>query len=245
MADLLLRRQQRLIHGLCSLDHSIDRESFSRPLQGGFTHSRPQLRILQQLNDAPGHGLVVANRHQESRFAIDHDFWNRPCVGRHGGFRRGHCIHEGRTHSFTGRADREQIESLRQLHGVIAEPGEKHVAFEMLVANVLFECRSQLTIADDDESRVWDLTHRNRGGVDQMMLTLVRHERRDVPDDRRLGWQVERGPHVRWLQSDNPFDVNAFVDDGDLAAWDAVGDEPVADHAAVGDEPVHLRVGPS
>ena len=49
------------------------------------------------------------------------------------------------------------------------------------------------------------------------MLTLVRDER-DVADHRRLGRQVERGPHVRGLQSNNPFDVHAFVDDRDFGA---------------------------
>ncbi len=119
------------------------------------------------------------------------------------------------------------------------------MTLEVFVTDVLLECVPQFAVADDHESRIGDLTHRERRRIDQIVLSLVRHQGRNVADDRCLRREEEGGAHVRGLQSLDAVDVHAFVDDGDLCAWHAVGDETIADDAAVGDEPVHLCIGPS
>ena len=115
----------------------------------------------------------------------------------------------------------------------------------MLVTDLILERRPQLAIADNNESRVGHLAHGDRGGVDEMVLTLVRHERGNVPDDWRLHRQVEGGTDVGGVQPDDPLHVDTFVHDGDLRSGDTIGHETVADDPAVGDEPVDLRVGPA
>ena len=115
---------------------------------------------------------------------------------------------------------------------------------EVLVPDLILERLAELSIPDDHEARVGHLAHRNRRGVDQVVLAFVRHQRRNIADDGHLHRQVERGTNVGRRQPLDALHVNAFVDDGDFGSRNPVGDETIADDLAVGDEAVHLRVRP-
>ena len=82
-------------------------------------------------------------------------------------------------------------------------------------------------------------------GVDEMALTLVRHQRRDVADDRRVVRQPEGLMDVDRWRCGHVFDVDAFVDRDRPLGGHAVGDEHLADGFRRGDEAVHLPVLPS
>ena len=95
------------------------------------------------MHDPRGHGLVVANRDQIPGLAVDHHFGNRPAAVATAGFRGRHRVDECRARAFDGRAHHEQVESLRQLQRVVTEAGQKHVALEVLVPDLILErCRS-------------------------------------------------------------------------------------------------------
>ena len=78
----------------------------------------------------------------------------------------------------------------------VRKPGQQHVLLEMVLVDLLLEALAQLAFAEDDEARVGHLLHHEVRGVDQMALPFVRHERRDVADDRRAVRQPERLVHV-------------------------------------------------
>ena len=65
------------------------------------------------------------------------------------------------------------------------------VLFEPVVLDLTFQVGSQLAFSRDDETGVRYLSDDQRRCLDQISLTLVRHERGDVPDDRRLVRQPE------------------------------------------------------
>ena len=77
-----------------------------------------------------------------------------------------------------------------------------------------------------------------------MALALVRHERRDVADDRRVMRQPERFVDVDRRRRDDMLDVDAFVDRDRALGGHAVGDEHLPDGFRGGDEAVHLPLLP-
>ena len=66
------------------------------------------------------------------------------------------------------------------------KPGEQHVFLEAMLLDLSLERRPQLALAGDDEARVGHFADDERRRFDEVPLSLVRHERRDVADDRRL-----------------------------------------------------------
>ena len=92
---------------------------------------------------------------------------------------------------FDDRADREHVEALGQLERIGPEAGEEHVPLEMLVVDLPLERLAQFAVADDHEPRVGHLAHDERRRLDQVVVALVRHQRRHVADDRRVRRQVE------------------------------------------------------
>ena len=118
-----------------------------------------------------------------------------PAVRRDDRPRAGHRVEQRRAEPFGHRAHREQIESLDAAEHVGAEAGQQHVLLEMVLVHLLFEVLAQLAFAEDDEARVGHLLHDEMRGVDQVALSLVRHERGDVADDRRRA--AARTPRAR------------------------------------------------
>ena len=94
----------------------------------------------------------------------------------------------------------------------VRKPGQQHVLLEMVLVHLLLQVFAQLAFAEDDEAGIGNLLHDEMRGVDQVALALVRHERGDVADDRRLMRQPERLVDVDRRRRDDVVDVDAFVD---------------------------------
>ena len=103
----------------------------------------------------------------------------------------------------------------------VRKPGQQHVLLEVVLAHLALELLAQLAFAEDDEARVRQLADDQVRGLDQMALALVRHERGDVADDRRVVRQPERLVHVDGRRREHVLDVDALVD----------GDRPLGRHA--------------
>src|SRR5688500_19256949 len=63
--------------------------------------------------------------------------------------------------------------------------------------------------------------------VPSEILAISLHDALPISDDWRLRRKEESGAYVRRLQSLNAFNVHAFIDDGDLRPWYAVGDQAI------------------
>ena len=87
--------------------------------------------------------------------------------------------------------------------------------------------------------------HDQMRGFDQMPLALVRHQRGDVADDRRVMRQPERLVHVDRRRREDVLDVDAFVHRDRPLRGHAVGDQHLADRFGRGDEAVDLPMLPS
>ena len=90
----------------------------------------------------------------------------------------------------------EQVEALDAAEDVGAESRQQHVLLEVVLAHLALEVLAQLALAENDEPRVGHLLDDQVRGLDEVPLALVRHERRDVADDRRVMRQPERLVHV-------------------------------------------------
>ena len=64
--------------------------------------------------------------------------------------------------------------------------------FEMMLADLALEGVAQLALAENHEPRVGNFADDQMRGVDEMALALVRHERRDIADDRRADAAARR-----------------------------------------------------
>ena len=104
---------------------------------------------------------------------------------------------------------------------------------------------TELAGPDDDEPRVRNFRHDARRGVEQVLLALVRHQRRDVADDRRAVRQPELPVHVERRELGNAFDVDALVDDDGPSRRDAVVDQHAANRVGRAQEAVHPPVFPA
>ena len=131
-----------------------------------------------------------------------------------------------------------------QPEDVGAEAGQEHVLFEMVLVDLLLEMLAQFAFAEDHESGVRYLLHDEVRRLDQVPLAFVRHERRDVADDRRLMGQPERFVHVDRRPREHVLDVDALVHRHRPIVGHAVGDEHLADRLRRGDEAVDLPVLP-
>ena len=126
----------------------------------------------------------IARRHQEARLAIDDDLGNAADGGRDDRLAAGHRVEQRGAQPFGDRAHHEDVERLVQRQDVGPKPGQDDVLLEMVVPDLLLERGLQLSFAGDDEARVGLLRQEPRGRVDQVPLALVRHQRRDVADER-------------------------------------------------------------
>ena len=110
------------------------------------------------------------------------------------------------------------------------------MTFEMLAFDLLFECRTQFAFAKNHEPSIRDSAEDDRGSINEMVLALLRDERADVTDDRRMSRKKKCGMYVgRWKVHD-ALDVNALMDDGGFLPRDAVRNEPIPNGLANCDE---------
>ena len=80
----------------------------------------------------------------------------------------------------------EDVEGLVEREDVGPEAGEEDMLLEAPLLDLPLERRSQLALAGDDKARVGDFADDERRGLDEVALTLVRHQRGDVADERGL-----------------------------------------------------------
>ena len=114
-----------------------------------------------------------------------------------------------------------------------------------MFTHLAFEVVAQLALAQNHEARVGHLADHQMRGLHEMPLPLVRDERGDVADDRRLMRKPERLVHVHRRRRDDVLDVDPFVDGDGLCGRHAVGHEHLADGVRGGDEAVDLPVLPA
>src|SRR5262245_46647589 len=118
------------------------------------------------------------------------------------------------------------------------------MSLEVLSLDLFLQRLTQLPVATDHETRVGDGPYDDRGSIDQVLLSLLRHERADVADDRSMRRQIEGGMDVPSRKLDDAFDVNAFVHDGRLVPRNAVGDQALSHGFADRHEAVDASVFP-
>ena len=125
------------------------------------------------------------------------------------------------------------------------KPGQQHVLLEMMLAHQVFQVLAQLAFAEDDEAGVGNLLHDQVRRLDQVALALVRHERGDIADDRRMMRQPERFVNVDRRRGVDVIDVDAFVHRDRSVGRHAVADQHLPDGVRRGDEAVDLPVLPA
>ena len=197
---------QRVLH------HPLSAEQRARPGPAGFPHRAPQRVILQQRDDRLRHGLVIARRHEKAGLSVYHHLRDAARLGGDDRFAGRHRVDEGGAKPFGHRAHDENVESLVKREHVGPEAREQHVLFEMVVLDLALERGSQFAFTRDDEPRVRYLRQHQPRGLDQMALSLVRHERGHVADDRRLVRQPEILVEVRRRGGLDASEIDAFVD---------------------------------
>ena len=116
---------------------------------------------------------------------------------------------------------------------------------EAEVLDLSFQRLAQFAVAEDDESRVGQQAHDARGGGDQMLLALVRDQRRDVADERRVVREAEGRMRVDLRDLVDLRDVDALVHDRDPIRCDAVLRDHVGDQRRGADPDVDLVVLPA
>ncbi len=128
--------------------------------------------------------------------------------------------------------------------GVRPETCQKDVLVEVQVLDLSLERVGELTAAHDDEARIgYGLDHAG-GGVDQVPLALVGHQRRDVANDGgfvrkpELLVCAERGGSV------DVFEVDALVDDRGPILWYSVSDQHRLNTAGRTNEELDLTILP-
>jgi hypothetical protein len=201
--------------------------------------------IFEQPDDRRGLRFGIARRHQDARLAVGDHFRHAASRGRDDRPGARHGVEQGRAEPLGDRAHREDVEGLVHREDVGAETGEEHVLLEVLLLDLALERGAQLPFAGDDESRVGHLLDDDRGGIDQMALPLVRDERGDVADDRRVVRQPELGVQVDRRRGGDVREIDAFVDGDGVRRRHAVGDDHVANRVGRADEAVHLPVLPA
>ena len=82
---------------------------------------------------------------------------------------------------------------------------------EVTFAHQVFEVLAQFAFAEDNEAGVRNLLHDEMRGFDEVALTLVRHQRRDVADQRGAVRQPQRRVHVHGWRGIDAVGVDAFV----------------------------------
>src|SRR5688572_27941108 len=119
------------------------------------------------------------------------------------------------------------------------------MTFEMLALDLLFECRTQFAFAKNHEPGIRESVEDDRGSLNEMELALLRDERADVADDRRMSREKKCGMYVGRRKVHDALDVNALMDDCGLLPRDAVRDEPISNGLADCDETGDASVLPS
>ncbi len=115
----------------------------------------------------------------------------------------------------------------------------------MMLVDLLLEMVTQLTFAENHEPRVGQLLDHQLRRIDQVALSLVRHQRRHVADHGRAVGQPERFVHVDRRHVLRALDVDPFVHRHGAIGWHAVADEHQANGFRGGDEAVDLAILPA
>src|SRR5690242_15667989 len=77
-----------------------------------------------------------------------------------------------------------------------------------------------------------------------MPLALVRHERSDVADNRRMMRKPELPVEIRGLRAFNPIDIDAFVNSDGSRSRNAVPDQHLSNRVRRADETINLTILP-
>jgi len=83
--------------------------------------------------------------------------------------------------------------------------------FQVRVADLPLERLPQVAFAENQEPRVGHVLDDERRGVDEMPLAFMRHEGRDVADDRRAVREPERLVDVHRRRRVDQLEVDPFV----------------------------------
>ena len=168
-----------------------------------------------------------------------------PAVGRDDRLRARHGVEQRRAEPLGDRAHHEQVEPLDTAENVDPESRQQDVFLEMVFAHQTFEVFAQFAFAEDHEPDIGQLLHDEMRGFDQMPLALVRHQRADIPDHRRVMRKKESFVNVDGRRGQHMLDVDALVDRHDIRLGNTVGDQHRADRVRRGNEAVDLPMFPS
>ena len=93
----------------------------------------------------------------------------------------------------------------------------------------MLEVLPQRSLAEDHEPGVRHVPHHERGGVDKVTLSLVRHQRGDIAHHRRVVRQPVLRPDVNRRRLGHAFDVDPLMHGDRTAPVDAVLHEQATD----------------
>ena len=189
--------------------------------------------------------MGVARGDEQAVHTVLHDLGNAAGAGGDDGPAAGHGIEQRCSEALGHRAHDEQVEALDAAEDVRPKAREKHVLLEVIFAHLLFEVLPQFTFAEDDEPRVGHLLNDQVRGLDEVPLSLVRHQRRDVADDGCMMRQPENLVYVDSRSGGDVIDVNPFVNGDRAFGGHAICDEHPADCLGGGDEAIHLPMLPA
>ena len=201
--------------------------------------------VGEQPHDRAGERRRVARRHQQTVDAVFDDLGNAAGARRHDRRLAGHGVEQRGAEALGHRAHREHVEAFDAAQDVGAESRQQHVLLEVVLVDQAFEVFAQLPFAENDEPGVRDLTHDQVRRFDEIALSLVRHQRRDVADERRSMRQPQRFVHVHGGAATNVGDVDALVHRHRAIGRHAIGQQHLSDRIGRGDEAIDLAVLPS
>ena len=107
----------------------------------------------------------------------------------------------------------------------VRKPAKHDVLGEVQMLDLVLERRAKLALAEHEEARLRHVAHHDRGRVDQVLLSLVRHQRGDVADDQRVRREPVLLADVQRLDGGHAIDVDALVDRRGPLGGHAVLDE--------------------
>ena len=178
-------------------DHPLDGEALAHAREAGLAHPLPQRARRSAAGRSPRPCAAWSRGGTSSPVTPSSTTSGMPPAAVATiGFGARHRVEQRRAEAFGDRAHHEQVEALDAAEDVGPEPGQQHVLFEVVVADLPLELLAQLAFAEDDEPRVGNLADDEVRGLDEMPLALVRHERGDVADDRRVR-AAARTPRAR------------------------------------------------
>jgi len=226
-------------------DHPVHGKAFRHAREAGLSHPCSQRFVLQRAGHGLGKRAGVVRRHQQSGDPVGHDLGNAAGPGGDDRPRAGHRVEQRRAQAFGDRAHGEQVERFQAADDVGAETGKEHVTLKMPIADQPLERGAQLAFAEDDEPDVRHPLDEKVRRVDEIPVSLVRHQRGDVADDGAAVRQRERGVQVDRRGGSDGVHVDAFVNGHDPLRRHAVADQHLANGIGCRDEAIDLAVLPA